>query len=175
MILFGTAGIDKDGQHYLSDYADHRINRTAEIYNSPCFDRETGKILIVGGYSKGLVSPPEILESRLMGRRLIEICDIPEDSILYEIRSTDTWENFYNSLEQYPWFYEKAIKGQEKIGLISHPFHVKRAIRIGSVVLDCFSEWYLALPTPELDNQHNEEIAMQKVEQRINALRKRID
>ena len=169
LLIFGTAGVSEDGELFLSEHAQVRAHRAAAEYLRKSFNKKTGRIVIVGGYSKELQSnPPKERESRLIGRFLLEqYQSIPEGALLYEDESTDTWENYLYSLRDFPEIFEG------KLGLISHPNHLKRAIKIGKEVLHRPNDdtWYEPLPTSQQDNPLNEIAAMKIAQQRILEMR----
>ena len=172
MMVLGTAGITDDGELFLSKLAEQRAHRVAEVYYNQSFNRANGQILVAGGYSKELKdAPPVQREAQLLGRYLIEQYSIPERALLIEDESTTTEENFTLSLERYPEFFDDVMNDRRKLGLVSHPFHLKRAAKIGSKILSCSESSFRGLPTWQPDNKENEAAAMRVMERRYEEVR----
>lgn len=167
-MLFGTAGIAENSELYLSDAARSRAYRAMEEFNEDDFDRDSGIILVTGGYSKELSLPPREREARLIGEFLLE-CGLPEDKLLIEDESTDTRENWENSVKKYPEFFA-GITAERKLGLVSSPRHLKRAILFGKAVLQMEGHWYRELPSDEAESRANEAAAMKTTLQIIETM-----
>ncbi len=165
IMTFGTAGIAEDGELFLSDMAKCRVHRTAEAWLDPNFNKESGLILISGGYSKELNdNPPVNREARLMAKFLLEQYDtIKEEVVLIEDESTDTEENFLRSQGKHSEFFTDIISGKRKLGLVSHPFHLKRVVDVGRRALGFMDDsWARELETWQLDDELSERAAMEK-------------
>ena len=149
IMVLGTSGIDSNGEPFLTKLGEDRANRAAEEWYNMSFDRKTGLILVAGGYPKELRDcPPKEREARLLGRYLIDVFNIPKDSIIEEDESTSTEENFTTSLVKFPDFFKDIASGERRLGLVSHSDHLKRAVKIGSGVIGCYGDnCFRELPT----------------------------
>lgn len=159
LMTFGSSCIDDQGQIRLSETGKQRCYRTAEAFFHHRFPRERESLLIAGGYPKELINPPIAREALLMADFLIERCNIPSSAIMVETGSTSSIENFIYSAQEYPEVFEGVMKGEEKLGLISHPRHLARLAFIGSELLPCPKEQLILLPTMQQDGCNNDERA----------------
>lgn len=150
VMVLGTAGINDEGELFLSKLAEQRAHQVAEVFYNQSFDRNNGRILVAGGYSKELKDKPPIQrEAYLIGEYLMRQYSIPERALLLEDESTTTVENFTLSLERYPDFFADVIDGKRRLGLVSHRDHLKRAVIIGTKALGCAEGWHRDFPTRE--------------------------
>lgn len=158
MMAFGTGERAEDGSLVLTDLAKRRADKVAEVYYNHSFNRKGAEpsILLSGGYGKREFpdEPPMQREAQLMAEYLIEQYFIPKSAMLIEDESTDTDENFKNSLQGYPDFFDYMDK--KRLGLVSHESHLKnRVIEAGVAALaidDALSEsgkWHRLLPARE--------------------------
>lgn len=166
-MVFGTGKRAEDGSLELTELAKHRAYEVAKTYYNHSFKRGAARaILIAGGYSKLEFpeEPPAEREAHLIKDFLKEEFFIPEEAFAVEDESTNTVENFENSLEAYPDFFD--IIGEKRIGLVSQPFHLERAIKVGGGLLKLdetlrtSGKWYRGLPaSPAEVKAMHEEVA----------------
>lgn len=177
-MVFGSAAWSNNEQRfYLSKVGVQRAERLAALYHSNEFVMRRAQVLLTGGYGAQLTSnppSPEQREGALMADYLVRHCGVRACHLLLEDESTTTIENWQNSLGMYPGFFEGCQDGTETIGLVSHPNHLKRAVYIGSE-LGCRAERLTGFATYQADNALNEQAAMARTVQRIEALKRAVE
>lgn len=155
IMVFGTGGRTEDGNLELTEWGRRRADKVAETFFNRSFNRRGvgPSILISGGYSKTLFpdKPPAHREAPLMAKYLEDTYGICGSQIAIEDESTDTAENFINSIAGYPNFFEAVH--DRRLGLVSQYNHLReRVIGAGAIEIAMSDElrntdkWYRLLP-----------------------------
>lgn len=163
-MVLGSATREKDGTFRLTAVGRARAERVAELYESELFNRRDAAILIAGGYGKCYADRPpsrEQREGKLLANYLMKRYAIPGSALLIEDESTNTIENWQYSMGQHEEFFDEVISGNERLGLVSHPNHLKRVQYIGEQ-LGLRADMLLQFPTYAQDNAKNEAAAFER-------------
>ena len=164
IMVFGggvTTGID--GTISLHKHSLERALKAIEYYdsNEELFSKYTDDIqpfiLCTGGY--GLLSndfkkeDATEREAELMADYLMEEGTIPKKLILLEQESISTLTNWTMSLRLYKNVLDvNLFKPENRLGLVSHPFHLKRVVYLAKK-LGYREDQLELIPTFEQDNQ----------------------
>lgn len=173
-MVFGSAAWDdEEKKFYLSSVGLQRAERLARLYHSDGFDARRGQILITGGYGARLADAPPCREQRegaLMAAYIMREYNVPSSRLLVEDGSTNTIENWKNSLGEFPNFFEGCRLGQETLALVSHPNHLVRVRYIGEQLGLCASR-LLAVATDAFDNPQCEQEAFERTKNNLSMMR----
>lgn len=171
-IFLPTTAVVEDGALVLSDFGKRRADHAAVAYFDQKCDRAKARIIVAGGYCKDLDFVPDTTEALLTADYLIKTHNIDPKTLLLEQRSKSTIENVAFSAIQYTKFFEGALNEEEKVVVVSHPYHLARVCFV-MCRMGLPKTQLLKFPTTQLDDKDGEKEAFKKTKDELDEMEKR--
>lgn len=151
------------------DIAKRRADRAAVAYFDSQFDRSLNETILLSGKCGWRERGVGKSEARDMADYMIATYGMPARAFLLEEESTYTIENFTYSAVQYPEFFAPIIDGEEKLALVSQPYHLLRIALIGCR-MGLPESQLIRLPTTQFDNKEIEAIAYERTKRDLDIM-----
>lgn len=151
-MILGTGGRGEDGDVCITDFAKQRVNRAIEeaAIRKISLRSNVPFLLFSGGHSPELFdTPPPTSEAKRMADyalRMYRSDGLTASAILLEEESTNTYENFFYSVNGYTEFFEETLQEERELAIVSHSAHIGRAAASAAGVLNCSPAAIIAIP-----------------------------